>query len=51
MFENKYQKNNKNSKKNPPNPGIEPGPPGWKPGILTTRPIGTSYALILEEKK
>ena len=21
-----------------PMPGIEPGPPGWKPGILTTRP-------------
>ena len=21
-----------------PVPGIEPGPPGWKPGILTTRP-------------
>ena len=23
-----------------PTPGIEPGPPGWKPGILTTRPYG-----------
>ena len=22
-----------------PTPGIEPGPPGWKPGILTTRPL------------
>ena len=21
-----------------PTPGIEPGPPGWEPGILTTRP-------------
>ena len=21
-----------------PLPGIEPGPPGWEPGILTTRP-------------
>ena len=21
-------------------PGIEPGPPGWKPGILATRPHG-----------
>ena len=21
-------------------PGIEPGPPGWEPGILTTRPSG-----------
>ena len=25
-----------------PTPGIEPGPPGWKPGILTTRPNGKS---------
>ena len=27
-----------------PTPGIEPGPPGWEPGILTTRPyrIGCS---------
>ena len=25
-------------KKNFPLPGIEPGPPGWEPGILTTRP-------------
>ena len=23
-----------------PAPGIEPGPPGWKPEILTTRPCG-----------
>ena len=23
-----------------PIPGIEPGPPGWKPGILTARPYG-----------
>ena len=21
-------------------PGIEPGPPGWKPGILAIRPCG-----------
>ena len=27
--------------KNTPRPGIEPGPPGWKPGILTPRPSGT----------
>ena len=27
-----------NNKKCVPAPGIEPGPPGWKPGILTTRP-------------
>ena len=26
-----------------PTPGIEPGPPGWKPGILTTRPNGTAW--------
>ena len=24
-----------------PIPGVEPGPPGWKPGILTARPYGT----------
>ena len=29
------------SVKNAPRPGIEPGPPGWKPGILTPRPSGT----------
>ena len=23
-----------------PIPGVEPGPPGWKPGILTARPYG-----------
>ena len=23
-----------------PIPGIEPGPPGWEPGILTTRQYG-----------
>ena len=23
-----------------PTPGVEPGPPGWKPGILTARPCG-----------
>ena len=26
-----------------PMPGIEPGPPGWKPGILTTRPHRSTY--------
>ena len=25
-----------------PTPGIEPGPPGWKPGILAIRPRGMS---------
>ena len=39
------EKQNKRNRiiKKPPNPGIEPGPPGWKPGILTTRPIGNWY--------
>ena len=27
-----------------PTPGIEPGPPGWEPGILTTRPLEESTA-------
>ena len=31
--------------KNSPRPGIEPGPPGWKPGILTPRPSGT-YSML-----
>ena len=26
-----------------PIPGVEPGPPGWKPGILTARPYGRSH--------
>ena len=29
------------NRKSTPRPGIEPGPPGWKPGILTPRPSGT----------
>ena len=29
-------------KKCVPIPGVEPGPPGWKPGILTARPYGIS---------
>ena len=29
-----------------PAPGIKPGPPGWKPGILAIRPRG-----ITEESK
>ena len=28
------------SKSETPTPGIEPGPPGWKPGILAIRPRG-----------
>ena len=31
--------------KSTPRPGIEPGPPGWKPGILTPRPSGTWRSL------
>ena len=32
-----------------PIPGVEPGPPGWKPGILTARPYGSrcSYSTQL----
>ena len=30
-----------------PTPGIEPGPPGWKPGILTTRPYGKTLVLLV----
>ena len=31
-----------------PTPGVEPGPPGWKPGILTARPCGRGreYATV-----
>ena len=32
--------------KNVPTPGIEPGPPGWKPGILTTRPYGSDRWVV-----
>ena len=34
-------------KKESPTPGIEPGPPGWKPGILAIRPRGMSYHSIV----
>ena len=30
-----------------PIPGIEPEPPGWKPGILATRPYGMNHVRIL----
>ena len=30
-------------KRDSPTPGIEPGPPGWKPGILAIRPRGMVY--------
>ena len=29
-----------------PLPGIEPGPPGWKPEILATRPQGIVYSYL-----
>ena len=29
-----------------PTPGIEPGPPAWKAGILTTRPYGTLHVPV-----
>ena len=31
------------TKKCVPTPGIEPGPPAWKAGILTTRPFGRRW--------
>ena len=31
-----------------PIPGVEPGPPGWKPGILTARPYGRSHTRPLK---
>ena len=31
-----------------PAPGIEPGPPGWKPEILTTRPCGRRPQVVLK---
>ena len=27
-----------------PTPGVEPGPPGWKPDILAVRPRGTAVS-------
>ena len=35
------------NQKDAPRPGIEPGPPGWKPGILTPRPSGTCWKGVL----
>merc|ERR1712218_484839 len=43
-----------------PTPGIEPGPPGGEPGILTTRPyrtdvrdaqLGRRYTLVLQKQE
>ena len=36
-------KNGQNAKHGLPIPGIEPEPPGWKPGILATRPYGNLH--------
>ena len=33
-----------------PIPGVEPGPPGWKPGILTARPYGTCSQIVDDTK-
>jgi hypothetical protein len=38
-------------RKNSPTPGIEPGPPAWEAGILTTRPYGTYYQTHVKAKK
>ena len=40
FYANKIRKNFKNKF---PVPGIEPGPPGWKPDILATRPYRITY--------
>ena len=43
LKENWWLRKEKREKKNDiviPIPGVEPGPPGWKPGILTARPYG-----------
>ena len=33
-----------------PIPGVEPEPPGWKPGILTARPYGRTSTLCKQEQ-
>ena len=38
-------------KKKLPMPGIEPGPRGWKPRILTTRPHGRTLSALAERAK
>ena len=35
----------------PPRPGIEPGPSGWKPEILTPRPSGTRFSGVFVRVK
>ena len=37
-------------KKYSPTPGIEPGPPGWKPGILAIRPRGIDENIVVFRK-
>ena len=34
--------------KNFPTPGVEPGPPGWKPDILAVRPRGSMFSPGIE---
>ena len=41
-FSSPFYNWNKKKTKIVPIPGVEPGPPGWKPGILTARPYGTT---------
>ena len=41
-----FQSKKKDYKKFSPTPGIEPGPPGWKPGILAIRPRGIVGKLL-----
>ena len=43
MRKNLKEKELFETKSFPPTPGIEPGPPGWKPGILAIRPRGIAY--------
>ena len=38
QFSFKYQVKGRNSQKGFPTPGVEPGPPGWKPDILAVIP-------------
>ena len=39
------------TKNSPPTPGIEPRSPGWKPGILSTRPRGMLYQYLVENRE
>ena len=37
--------------KSAPLPGIEPGPPGWKPEILATRPQGNERLSLYDKER